>query len=126
MSAATIEKERNILPYPMLVKEPPGTEIPKRSWYIRLGLRVGVFMADPKNPTEWKWSPAVATLLIVCGGILAGGGWYIGHQAALIENLQKDATETRHIATVAHDLAVDNKTPTPEPTPEETPVKKRK
>jgi len=60
----------------------------------------------PNAPRIWGWNPSVITLLILIAGLLTSGGYYIGHQAAIIENIQKQADEANAAAKKAKDIAL--------------------
>ncbi len=70
----------------------------KLPWYVRFGVFIGTLMTQPANPKTWGFNPSVITLCLLIAGILTSGGWYIGHQAAIIEDLQKDSIETKGVA----------------------------
>lgn len=66
----------------------------------------------------WTINPAVITLLIVIASIIASAGYYIGHQAAVIENIQKQADDAKTAAQTAKDVVyAGTSTESPTPTP---------
>jgi|GEM_PF-4626875 len=84
--------------YPTLVSNLPGEpEVKHFRWWIRFGLLMGTLMATD-TPKGWGWNPSVLTLCLIVAGLIAGGAYYLGHQAAIIENLEQKQIETRGVA----------------------------
>lgn len=73
-------------------------------------------MPNTPQPTVWGFSPSVLTLLLFIGGLIASASWYLGHQASVIENIQKQADAAQLKADKAMDIANGDKTPTATPT----------
>lgn len=89
------------------------------SWLIRAGIRTGLLMSAPP-PKVWTLNPSVVTLLIVIASLIASGGYYIGHQAAVIEGIQRQADKAASDAATVKNLVSEEVEPSP------TPVRKEK
>jgi len=92
--------------YPMAVdKLPPKDKTVPIQPAVWLGHYLGI-VDMPNTPRVWGWNPSVITLLILIAGLLTGGGYYVGHQAAIIENIKKQADDARQDAKNAKDIAI--------------------
>ena len=97
----------NTNPFPTL------TEVGRPAWHIRAGIWTGVLMSAPP-PKVWTFNPSVITLVILLITVVGGAGYYIGHQAATIENIQKQAdSASRDAATVQNLIGKDEPSPAP-------------
>lgn len=81
-------------------------------------------MAAPNNPSGWNWNPAVITLLLLLASLIAGGSWYLGYQAAVIDGIKQDAAESKRAAQTAQAVASGGTDEEPTPTPSPTPKRK--
>lgn len=81
-------------------------------------------MAAPNKPSGWEWNPAVILLLLAIASLLAGGSWYLGYQAAVIDGIKQDAAESKRAAQTAQAVASGGTVEDPEPTPTATPKRK--
>lgn len=86
--------------YPIHLVEPfrPSDEPRALPFWARWLIYAGVFMSQPAEPKGWGWNPSVLTLCLVVASLIAGGSYYLGHQAAIIENLQQKQVETQSVA----------------------------
>ncbi len=92
------------IPFPSLL----GTDetLPTRlPWYIRCGVWVGTLMVKPDVPKGWGVNPSVITLCILIAGIIASGAYYIGHQAAMLDQMQERMNQVDAKAEDAHTKA---------------------
>lgn len=85
------------------------------AWWIRAGIWTGLLMSAPP-PKVWTWNPAVITLCLVIAGLLTGGGWYLGYQQAVIENIKQKADKAASDAATVKSL-VSEEAVEPTPTP---------
>ena len=81
-------------------------------------------MAAPNKPSGWEWNPAVITLLLVLASLIAGGSWYLGYQAAVIDGIKQDAAESKRAAQTALAVASGGIEEEPSPTPAASPKRK--
>lgn len=114
----TMENAAKVLPYPIHATEhPESTKVERPPWWIRCGQWIGI-MTQPNKP-QWSLSPAVVTLLLVIAGIIASAAYYVGHQAAVIEGIQRDASDAKKAAQTAQNIVggsdVPESTPSPKP-----------
>lgn len=57
------------------------------------------------TPKGWGWNPSVLTLCLIVAGLIAGGAYYIGHMAAQVEFLERQAQHTEAVAQDAQKVA---------------------
>lgn len=78
-------------PYYAVGTLPPDVPIEEKpeKWWIRAGIRIGALMSTT-TPKVWSLNPAVVTLLILIAGMIGGGGYYLGHQAAVQNQMQRE------------------------------------
>jgi len=116
------EQTATIYQHPILGNPPTDDKPPKPSWVIWLCNVFGV-IDMPNTPRIWGFNPAVVTLISMLVLTIGGGGYYLGHQAAIIENIQKQADAANEAAKKAKDIALGAEADQ-EPSP--TPTKERK
>lgn len=90
----------------------PGLEIipeePKQPWYKRAAIWTGVIMAapTPEKPNGWTISPAVITLVILIGSLVAWGGYFVGQASERERQILERLTKAEDDARRAKDLGL--------------------
>ena len=74
----------------MAVDNVPKEPLPdiKPRWALWTAYYLGL-LDMPHQPRIWGWNPSVIVLMLAIACILVSGGYYIGHQDTVIQNIQK-------------------------------------